>query len=89
MHITTKDGWKQLSPADCIEASKSVAYNGVPAPYTGSFPSKVFVDFFNAQRERMKYFDDGVRMVYGKADRIVEVDNATPIHPIANPPVGF
>lgn len=85
----TKDGWKQLSPADCVVASPAVAYNGVPAPYTGSFPSQPIVALFNTQREQMKYFDDGVRMVYSKANRIVEVDNATPIHPIANPPIGF
>lgn len=89
MHIMTKDGWKQLSPANCIEASPAVAYNGIPAPYKGSFPSQAIVMFFNEQKERMKYFDDGVRMVYGKQDRIVETDNATPIHPISNPPMGF
>lgn len=89
MYIMTKDGWKQRSPANCIPAPQPTAYNGIPAPYVGSFPSKQVVAFFNEQKERMKYFDDGIRMVYGKADRIVEVDNATPIHPIANPPIGF
>jgi len=53
-------------------------------PYRGLFPSQEFCNFFNSQKEQMKYFDDGVRMVYGKPDRVVVTDNSTPIHPITN-----
>lgn len=72
-----------------IPASPIAAHNGVPAPYTGSFPSQDLCNFYNSQKELLKYFDNGVRMVYGKPDLRVEVDNATPAHPIPNPPKGF
>lgn len=69
--------------------------SGLPTPaeergsYTGELPSQQACDYVNSLHELMKFFDDGVRMVYGKPDKIVAVDNAIPDHPIPYPPKGF
>lgn len=58
--------------------------------YAGIFPSKQACDFINSRKEKMKYFDDGERLVYGKQEpRIVDVDRPEVKHPIPNPPAGF
>lgn len=49
--------------------------------YEGKFPSKPICELHNSMKELMKFFDDGVRMVYGKPDKTVEVDNDIPEHP--------
>jgi len=57
--------------------------------YDGPIPSESICQFFNFQKDKMKYFDDGERMVPGKKSRWVEVDNAIPEHPITYPPAPF
>lgn len=89
MHIITKRGWQPLHVAQLEKATEHVAHNGMPAPYRGQFPSQALCDFVNGMQEKIKYFDNGVRLMYGKADRIVATDNATPEHPIAQMPEGF
>lgn len=89
MHIMTKDGWKALGPAVFTPAPKAIASNGVPAPYDGKFPSQAICNLHNDMQEHMRFFDSGVRMAYGKADRIVDVDNAIAANPIKYPPKDF
>lgn len=89
MHIMTKDGWKQLSPQALTPAPAPTASNGITAPYIGEFPSKAICDFHNSMKDKLVFFDDGIRMVYGKADRHVETDNAVAGNPIKYPPKGF
>jgi len=89
MWIMTEDGWKQLEPREFVQAEPARAFNGVPPPYNGKFPSAEVCDFHNRMKEKMKFFDDGVRMVHGRADRVVEVDNAIAEHPIKYPPKGW
>jgi hypothetical protein len=83
--IMTEDGWQQLG-------NGRVCSNHNTPPeraYVGLFPSADLCSFYNSQKERMKYFDDGNRMVYGKPDITVPTANAEPIHPIPYPPKGF
>ncbi len=68
---------------------------GLPPPhvergsYVGKLPSQDTVTFVNWMKDKMKFFDDGVRMVYGKPDRIVNTEPADVKHPISYPPAGF
>lgn len=57
--------------------------------YVGHFPSERACEFINGMKEKLKYFDDGERLVYGKKSRHVEVDNAVPEHPMDHPPEGW
>ena len=89
MHIMTANGWMQLSPRDFTPAPEATASNGVPAPYQGKFPSAAICDAHNRMKAEMRYFDDGIRMVYGKPDKTVPTDNAEAANPIPYPPHGF
>lgn len=89
MHIMTSRGWQALHVPAITRSSDPIPYNGVPAPYAGRFPSQALCDAVNECKQQMKYFDDGLRMQYGKPDRRVETDNAEPIHPISQMPEGF
>lgn len=57
--------------------------------YTGVFPSAEVCAFVNSLKEKMKFFDDGRRMQYGKLERVTEVERCDVIHPITYPPAGF
>lgn len=58
--------------------------------YIGVFPSKQACDFINEiKEEKMKFFDDGRRMQYGKPDSFVTVKRCDVLHPIKYPPEGF
>lgn len=87
--MMTRRGWVQPSQITYIESAPIIAHNGVQPPYDGKFPSEDLCKYVNSLYERMKFFDNGVRMVYGKPDKHVEVDNMVPDHPIPNPPPGF
>lgn len=89
MQIMTERGWQALCPKDYTPAAQPTAYNGMPAPYVGDFPSQALCDYVNGCKEKMKYFDNGVRMHYRKPDTRVETDNAEPLHPILQMPEGF
>lgn len=60
--------------------------------YRGPIPSERVCEYVNAlKHDKIKYFDDGLRMIPGKDyERTVEVENAVVItHPIKYPPAGF
>lgn len=58
--------------------------------YTGFFPSAAMCALNNEFKDKMKFFDDGERMVYGKAEpRIVPIEPCDVKHPITYPPPGF
>lgn len=60
--------------------------------YVGYFPSQSACDFINEMKDKMKFFDDGERIVYGPnpfRTRKVAVTPITVNHPIAHPPAGF
>lgn len=89
MHIMTANGWRELQTPSINKATEPTAYNGVPVPYQDKFPTQSFCDCFNKLKDMMMFFDDGVRMVYAKADRQVTVDNRIAANPIKYPPPGF
>lgn len=57
--------------------------------YQGHVPSERACEYINSLKEKMKFFDDGLRMVYGRPDRRVEVEKIAVAHPIKYPPAGF
>lgn len=57
--------------------------------YEGKFPSKDLCVYINTVKNNLKFFDDGLRMVYDRPSRIVDTDNMEAVHPIPNPPEGF
>lgn len=72
------------------QPAPTTPYNGVPAPYAGVFPSQELCDYVNSLKDKhFKFFDDGIRLVYGRGSRIIEVDNMEAVHPIEYPPQGF
>lgn len=89
MEIMTKNGWRQLQPLTFVPAPTPVPSGQIPVPYKGKFPSEQLCKFFNSVQEKMKFFDDGTRMVYGGPDTLVSTSNSIPEHPISYPPKGF
>lgn len=85
MYIMTIHGWRALR-VHCTPLPTSAYEAG---GYVGKIPSQAICQFYNSQKQEMKFFDDGVRMQYGKPDRHVETDNAIADHPIPYPPAGF
>ena len=57
--------------------------------YVGAFPSAEAVAFINGMKQKMKFFDDGERLVYNAPPRYVEVEPSEVVHPITYPPSGF
>lgn len=58
--------------------------------YVGVFPSPEACTFINGMKDKMKFFDDGHRMVYNKSEgRHVPVEPSDVKHPITYPPAGF
>lgn len=57
--------------------------------YQGHVPSERACEYINSLKEKMKFFDDGIRMVYGRPERRVEVEKIAVAHPIKYPPAGF
>lgn len=57
--------------------------------YSGVFPSPEVCIFVNGLKEKMKFFDDGERMVYNKPPRHVPTEPCDVKHPITYAPAGF
>lgn len=57
--------------------------------YIGVFPTAETCAFINSQKNMMKFFDDGERLVYDSQPRQVPVDPPKVDHPITYPPKGF
>lgn len=101
--IMTENGWAMLVPptvnmvVDIIDQRIVVSGSrpGLPPAhverdgYIGPLPSKEVCDHINWMKNKMKFFDDGVRLMPGGAERLVDVDNAAPDHPLAYPPAGW
>jgi hypothetical protein len=67
-----------------------VAHNKIDPPYNGLLPSEDLCNYVDSVKDRhMIYFDDGLRMIYSKPDRVVETNNAEAIYLISYPPEGF
>jgi len=57
--------------------------------YKGHLPSERVCEYINSLKEKMRFFDDGVRMRYGRPDYTVEVEPVAVKHPIKYPPPNF
>lgn len=57
--------------------------------YRGKFPSEEAIAFINSLKNKMKYFDDGERLVYDGKPFFKYVELSDVIHPISYPPAGF
>lgn len=89
MYIKTERGWVMLQPKLVTPAAPDVAHNGVPAIHDEVLPSKRCCEYINSLKEKMKYFDDGLRLMHDANPKHVQTELQEPIHPIKSPPPGF
>ena len=89
--------WGRNSPAPLHDVTHR-AIGDVPGctmlpaneQYVGVFPSPETCAFVNEMKTKMKFFDDGHRMVYNKPEgRTVPVEPCDVKHPIAYAPSAF
>ena len=57
--------------------------------YRGKFPSEEAIAFINGMKNKMKFFDDGERLVYNGKPYFKYVALSDVVHPISYPPEGF